>query len=182
MNKNIATTPSLSFKEALCKAWSNLTNLKGRSRRSEFWWFMLVFYIALQIVSGILSLFLPELASTVVQNILMGFAFAVTVRRLQDGGHSMLWVAISWVTSLALNVSLFASDEWTTFQATANPEDLIAVLTLPQVALLGTVTTITGLVTIVFCCMDGTPGPNKYGESPKYAVKQDPASEAIQTI
>lgn len=35
MNKNIATTPSLSFKEALCKAWSNLTNLKGRSRRSE---------------------------------------------------------------------------------------------------------------------------------------------------
>lgn len=64
MNKNIATTPSLSFKEALCKAWSNLTNFKGRSRRSEFWWFMLVFYIALQIVSGILSLFLPELAST----------------------------------------------------------------------------------------------------------------------
>lgn len=134
MNKNIATTPSLSFKEALCKAWSNLTNLKGRSRRSEFWWFMLVFYIALQIVSGILSLFLPELASTVVQSILMGFAFAVTVRRLQDGGHSMLWVAISWVANLALNVSLFASDEWTTFQATANPEDLIAVLTLPQVA------------------------------------------------
>ena len=112
----------------------------------------------------------------------MGFAFAVTVRRLQDGGHSMLWVAISWVANLALNVSLFASDEWTTFQATANPEDLIAVLTLPQVALLGTVTTITGLVTIVFCCMDGTPGPNKYGESPKYAVKQDSASEATQTI
>ena len=69
-----------------------------------------------------------------------------------------------------------------TFQATANPEDLIAVFTLPQVSLLGTVTTITGLVTIVFCCMDGTPGPNKYGESPKYAVKQDPASEATQII
>ena len=60
MNKNIATTPSLSFKEALCKAWSNLTNLKGRSRRSEFWWFMLVFYIALQIVSGILTCFSPN--------------------------------------------------------------------------------------------------------------------------
>ena len=182
MNKNIATTPSLSFKEALCKAWSNLTNLKGRSRRSEFWWFMLVFYIALQIVSAILGMFLPELTSTVIESVLMGFAFAVTVRRLQDGGHSMLWVAVSWVASLALNVSLFASDEWTTFQATANPEDMVAVFTLPQVVLLGTVTTITGLVTIVFCCMDGTPGPNKYGESPKYAVKQDPASEATQTI
>ena len=107
----------------------------------------------------------------------MGFAFAVTVRRLQDGGHSMLWVAISWVANLALNVSLFASDEWTTFQATANPEDLIAVLTLPQVALLGTVTTITGLVTIVFCPEDFTdeksfskyrPGHADYAGSIKY--------------
>ena len=97
MNKNIATTPSLSFKEALCKAWSNLTNLKGRSRRSEFWWFWLygVVILVLTIVASenkidFLSVLFGVLA---VGNIIPGIA--VRVRRLRDVGTSGWWI-LGW--------------------------------------------------------------------------------------
>ena len=126
MNTNVETTPSLSFKQAQCKAWTNLTNLNGRSRRSEFWWFFLVFYIAEEIISGIASCLLPLQTAGLIQSFLSCFAFAVTVRRLQDGAHSMWWVIISWISSITLNMYLLNSCDWETFQATENPEAIMA--------------------------------------------------------
>lgn len=160
--------PSLGFKDAVTTAWKNLTNFNGRSRRSEFWWYMLAFWISEEIIGGIMAHFLPGLASAIVQSLLWAFAFAVTARRLHDGGHSLLWVATSWVSSLALNICLLTSDGWTDFMATQNPQDLIAALSSPLFIILSLIATVSGLATLLFCCMDGTPGRNKYGDSPKY--------------
>lgn len=172
MNGNLIMKPSLGFKDAVTTALKNLANLKGRSRRSEFWWFMLVFWIAEEIIGGVMALILPSLASAIIQSLLWGFAFAVTARRLQDGGHSLVWVTVSWISSIALNVYLLTSEGWQEFIATQNPQDMIAALSSPILIALSIIATVAGFVTFIFCCMDGTPGTNKYGESPKYAMAE----------
>ena len=42
-------SPTLNFGEAIERAANNLLNINGRSRRSEFWWTMLVVAISFMI-------------------------------------------------------------------------------------------------------------------------------------
>ena len=44
---NVTAKPQLSFGEAIKLASGRVTDFKGRSRRSEYWWFMLAFLIGL---------------------------------------------------------------------------------------------------------------------------------------
>ena len=41
----IETTPTLGFSEAINAAASKIFQIKGRSRRSEFWWTHMIVYI-----------------------------------------------------------------------------------------------------------------------------------------
>lgn len=69
-------TPSLGFVEALNAATSKIFQMKGRSRRSEFWWTQL-----LVIISGILL-------TPIIGNILSLLTIPLKVRRLHDVGRS----------------------------------------------------------------------------------------------
>lgn len=48
---NVTAKPQLSFGEAIKFASGRVTDFKGRSRRSEYWWFMLAFLIGYFIIS-----------------------------------------------------------------------------------------------------------------------------------
>ena len=43
--KKVTAKPQLGFGEAVKVAMSRLTDIKGRSRRSEYWWTLLAFLI-----------------------------------------------------------------------------------------------------------------------------------------
>ncbi|KQR18411.1 MULTISPECIES: DUF805 domain-containing protein [Xanthomonas] len=115
-------------------------DFEGRSRRKEYWMFMLlqvIVLVVLGIMFGIAAAVMggengPGPLAWVVGAIMAIFvlalivpSIAVTVRRLHDQGKSGWFYLISFV---------------------------------PYVG---------GFVVLVFMCLDGTPGPNQYGESPK---------------
>jgi uncharacterized membrane protein YhaH (DUF805 family) len=115
-------------------------DFNGRSRRKEYWMFMLLQMIVLMVLGGIFGIAAaigggdngPGPLAWVVFAIIMIFGLAmivpgiaVTVRRLHDQGKSGWFYLISLV---------------------------------PYVG---------AIVLLVFMCMDGMPGSNEYGESPK---------------
>lgn len=65
-------SPMLNFGEAIERAANNLLNINGRSRRSEFWWTMLVVAI---------SFMIPCISSIVIL-----LTIPLTIRRLHDTG------------------------------------------------------------------------------------------------
>lgn len=79
----MSETPSVSFISAIKLFFSNYTNFKGRSRRSEYWWAILF----VNLVSFGLGAFLPE-AAGIWSLIILIPALAMLVRRLHDTGRS----------------------------------------------------------------------------------------------
>lgn len=165
----LTSKPSLGFTEAIRLACHRMTDFKGRSRRSEFWWFMLAFQICIMILQFILSLFLQAYPSEIITELLSFFALSATVRRLHDGGHSQWWVLVSWISSIAFLIYIYFSGIYEdTMSINANPSDQLRMFTDPISGILIAISVISSIITIVFCIMDGKPEPNKYGESPKY--------------
>ena len=159
--------PQLSFTEAVKSTWQNITNFKGRARRSELWWSFLVYVAVSAIGSSLLG-----------DNIMVSLAFsialyvwiaAVTVRRLQDNGHSAFWVIASILANLANSILMSTSGDLDLISAiNVTPSEIIDVVSKPVYLVLGAISTISNLMILIFCLQDSDPLPNKYGESPKY--------------
>lgn len=157
----------LSFKESLAWSFSNIS-FRGRSRRSEFWWFTL-FFICLSIAVSISQRCLEEFSTAFSEIIswvlVLGllvisyFQLAVTFRRLHDVGKSGWWAGILAILNLVANIVRIFIDE-----------EVGASLNIVYWA--------STLVVIVgFCSVDSQNGDNKYGESPKY----NPDFERVKT-
>ncbi|WP_304152751.1 DUF805 domain-containing protein [Hoylesella buccalis] len=85
--------PQPSFPEAVRKGCNRLFDFHGRTRRSDFWWFMLAFMVCNLILTNIWEAFLPPLAAVICNLAVLSLALAITVRRLQtvvpaNGGFS----------------------------------------------------------------------------------------------
>ncbi len=171
----VTATPTLGFVEALNASTKKIFQMKGRSRRSEFWWTQLLVFI--------LSIFLTP----IVGSILSLLTIPLKVRRLHDIGKSGWWLAIN----ILLNVFLFIVMCVTLFNffVSINSDDydyinlisfllqyiifgLIAwiygLIMLIFYCIFGLIAWIYGLIMLIFYCMDSKPGTNAYGPSPKY--------------
>ena len=165
--ENRQARPQLSFTEAVKSTWQNITNFRGRARRSELWWSFLVYAAVSAIGSSLLS-----------DNIMVSLTFsialyvwiaAVTVRRLQDNGHSAVWVIASILANLANSIIMSSSGDLDLISAiNVTPSEIIDVVSKPVYLVLGAISTISNLMILIFCLQDSDPQPNKYGESPKY--------------
>lgn len=95
MNNESIPSPMMSFGASVKTCFSKYATFKGRARRSEYWWFCLLNFIA-----GIVTVVLDYQMGTI--NIELGIGalsglyslivflpgLAVSVRRLHDTGHS----------------------------------------------------------------------------------------------
>ena len=99
-------TPMQSIQVAL----ANYANLKGRARRSEYWWFFLFVNVSLVILNTVAAILTDVL---IVLFVVFGLtlllpSIAVTARRLHDTNRNGLWMivglvpVIGWITLLAL--------------------------------------------------------------------------------
>ena len=152
-------------------------DFSGRSRRMEYWMWVL-FQVILYIVFMGLSMVVvggaaaadPENAMAVggAAAILMAVyvivwlallvpSFAVMVRRLHDTGRSGWWVvalvACYFLIFVAFGAGVASPDNF----GAAGGAALIATLLF----------FVLSIVLLVFMLLDGTPGPNKYGPDPK---------------
>lgn len=169
--ENIKTLPSLTLGESIKSVLGNLTNFRGRARRSELWWYLLAYSIVVMVLAFVLSTF-PVVLSVIVF-LLQLTTWSVTVRRLHDRGHSGWWVAASIIISLISNIYLIQSGYYEAM-STINPniEEATEVLRGPVFPTLGFLSFIVNITIFVFCVRDGKPEDNKYGPSPKYVPNE----------
>lgn len=144
-------------------AFERYFDFSGRSRRKEYWMFVLVNMLlgfGLMIGDALLGLFSVRLGLGVFGALYSVVAlipsWAVAVRRLHDTDHSGWWFLAPFAAGATGGVSA----------AIAIPmgaDALGMILVLPALlAMLALSITI-----FVFTIRDGTPGPNRYGPDPK---------------
>lgn len=169
--ENIKKLPSLTLGESIKSVLGNLTNFKGRARRSELWWYWLAYFIVMMVLAFVLGAF-PVVLS-VIAFLLQLTTWAVTVRRLHDRGHSGWWVAASIIIGLISNIYIMQSGYYEAM-STINPniEEATEVLRGPVFPALGFLSFIVNITIFVFCVRDGKPEDNKYGPSPKYVPNE----------
>lgn len=107
MNNELIPTPMMSFGESVKTCFQKYVTFKGRARRSEYWWFCLLNFIA-----GIVTVVLDYQMDTI--NIELGLGalsglytlivflpgLAVSVRRLHDTGHSGWYYLLTFIPIL----------------------------------------------------------------------------------
>lgn len=138
----------MSFMDAIKTCFSKYFDFSGRARRSEFWWFVLFFFVA-----GLI----PFVGLIVTLAGLIPY-FAVAVRRLHDTDRSGWWLLASGIPALIGGVIVFVG-----FGDGSNPNN--ALLAIGGLVYLASV--VLGIMMIVWLATDTMPGPNRYGPSPK---------------
>jgi len=143
-------------------------DFSGRAPRAEFWWFVLFAIIAFIVGSIIDSVLgLPKLLLVYGPvTLLIALAIflpnlAVQVRRLHDRNKSGFWLLafyLPYVLMIVMNPAMFRGQP-------TSPAD-INVGSAAITGLLGLVALVIGITLLVFYCMAGTPGENRFGPNP----------------
>ena len=101
--------PQVGFIDAIKLAFKNYVNFNGRSRRSEYWWFVL-FNIIIEIIIFILAklitpnlIFLLSIYSLII--FLPGLGLAI--RRLHDIGKSGWYIFIAFIPIVGIFILLY---------------------------------------------------------------------------
>lgn len=154
-------TPSMSPIESILSVFRN-PSYKGRSRRSEYWWFTILFLLFCELIGYIASQEnlskLIVVVMTVPVIVAVFYELSVTTRRLHDLNISGWWLII--VVGFQL-ISTFSDD----FEVFKYIQVLVKV------------------ILFVICMFDGSPNTNKYGISPKYSttdIEQESITEEIK--
>ena len=179
--------PQLGFVEAVKLASSRILDFKGRSRRSEFWWWILIVMIANWTLTSFVSdLLISSIIATIVMffglaataRLVMFFGLAATARRLQDADKSAWWVYISYALGIISNIYSATSPAIKNLMEDAtngsfDPDTVIKVwghnagelLFLSGVSILFA---IFALIVFIMCLKDSEPQTTEHGDSPKY--------------
>lgn len=168
--KQYTATPSLGFVEALDESTRKIFQFEGRSRRSEYWWTMVVVILVNLFFTPILG-FLFELAT-----------IPLKFRRLHDTGRSGWWCGFELILG-ALFCAFIIYDVLTcvvdvvdvayNVEQSIEPHNVeqaieLIVFVFMRYLLVMFVLFVYKIVVFVFTCMDSDVEENEYGKSPKY--------------
>lgn len=161
--------PQLGFGEALSLAFSRIGDMKGRSRRSEFWWTMLALFIA-WILLGIIVAFISSILSSILCVALFCAFTPLMCRRMHDVGKGnglvFAFMAVYVLSALCSIIAIATLPSFESMLLSGNIGGTSATFALLSTVLM-VVYIILGIICIVFWAQDSQ-GPNQYGPSPKY--------------
>lgn len=179
--ENIVKLPQMSFGESVKTVLSKLTDFKGRARRSELWWFWLLYAIVSIILSFLLSG--SYIIKSIVSILLLLSIWSVTVRRLHDRGHGGWWVAASIIINFLYSFYLSGAG-YIEALSTINPDPNMAIKMMsdPIVSISMLLMFIINICIFIFCVMDSSLEENKYGPSPKYIIDYGDKPEIKQQM
>ena len=144
LNNENVVFPRISFIKALELGYRRAPDFKGRSRRSEYWWWVL-FATTLNIISGVIPII-----GIFVTLLLIIPTISVTTRRLHDINLSGWWQAP--IQALSFIIILLPGSPL--------PSILSIIFSL---MILGCF-----VIFIYWTAKDGDKGPNDFGDSPKF--------------
>lgn len=165
-------------------------DFKGRARRSEFWLWSLALFVMYAVIEGVMFSAVPAATGSsdpaqAMANMmrfmpllnLLGLALflpnlAVQIRRLHDSNRTGWWVVLPigvFIAGLILFLATTAGKLAGMFKTPAASPDPAAIFSIVGSAMLfiWLPTMISGIVILVFFCLDGTAGPNRFGPDPK---------------
>lgn len=160
------------------KCIRNYVNFSGRARRTEFWYFilfsclLLIVAMALDVVCfntpyGVfyllvaLFLFLPQLA--------------VSARRLHDTGRTSKWLLWNYLALLVWAVAALVLSGLSVFAGGRDASAWFLIVLCGGCVLFF----IWEIVFLVWFCLPGTPGENRYGPDPKQPDQEKSAPESV---
>ena len=170
--------PPLGFTEALNEAVNKVVTFEGRSRRSEFWWAMLVLAAAVLVVAPLVGALVIPLAGVYltpfVGLVVSLVAVPLVFRRLHDTGRSGWWwgggaimQVVSWLV-LGVLAARAGDSIWYDHDYDPGLWMLAVVYVIMAVAVV-----VYHIVVLVFLCQDSEPEENDYGPSPKYPAEDN---------
>lgn len=142
-----AMSPIASIVSVLCNP-----SFKGRSRRSEFWWFSILAFILIEILrfttinyelSGTIAMVL-----TILLLITCFYELSITTRRLHD-----LNISGWWLIPVVVLGEIYSF--WDDYEIVKYLQNIIRI------------------IIAIICMFDGKPQVNKYGISPKYSTTDE---------
>lgn len=156
----------MGWKEALKSFGENFDNYKGRASRAEYWWFQLVWFIAMIfltifqifVIEDIFSLY--EFSAYLDQGLtyVVFFVFmSVSIRRMHDTGRSGIWYFMP-IISMVISLFIFWDDILDNFWM---------MFILPVIF---------SIVFLVFAILPGDKNQNQYGFNPLLREKQNSTS------
>ena len=160
------------------KCIRNYVNFSGRARRTEFWYFilfsclLLIVAMALDVVCfntpyGVfyllvaLFLFLPQLA--------------VSARRLHDTGRTSKWLLWNYLALLVWAVAALVLSGLSAFAGGRDASAWFLIVLCGGCVLFF----IWEIVFLVWFCLPGMPGENRYGPDPKQPDQEKSAPESV---
>ena len=158
----IETTSPLGFSEAINAAASKIFQIKGRSRRSEFWWTHMIVYITTVTLTPFVG------------SILSILTIPLKIRRLHDTGRSGWWWGVGALIKVFLFISLFYDAVMLAingYDVTEYETIFMNTLVLKYILIVMCIG-IYDIIFLILCCFDSEPTENKYGPSPKYIEKE----------
>ena len=100
------SSPSVGFMDAVKKAFAGYCDYASRSRRSEYWFFVLFDFLVIVVVSLIfgviftligISQVVPAIVAIVELVLFFGFMLPLSVRRLHDTGKSGWFILLGLI-------------------------------------------------------------------------------------
>ncbi len=125
-------------------------DFSGRSRRKEYWMFQLMQLVVIALLIAVIFAGMPRFDDT-------GNPGEPGMMVYVGGGLMALYVLASFVPALAVQVRRFHDQDKSGW-----------------FILLGFIPYAGGIIVLVFMCLDGTRGPNRFGDDPK-----DPSSADV---
>ena len=156
----------MGWKEATDSVFKNMNDYKGRASRAEYWWFQLVWMIAMVgvtifqiiVLESIFSLYeISALLDTGLGYAAFAIFMSVSVRRMHDTNRSGIWYFMPFIS---LFVGLFVFVAYLDF-------DFWVAAILPVIFT---------IVFIVFAILPGDKNQNQYGLNPLLRKKQNSTS------
>ena len=167
--------PQLGFVEAVKLASSRILDFKGRSRRSEFWWWIPIILILNWVLSSLTD---NLLVNGIISTIVMFFGLSATARRLQDADKSAWWVYISYALGIANAVMTGTSPAINklveeTSSGSFDPDAIMKIWggnagDMLLYTLISFLFGISALIVLILCLKDSEPQTTEFGDSPKY--------------
>lgn len=161
--EQIYSTPHLGLIEALNASTSKILQFTGRSRRSEYWWTMLIVFLVNLFLTPLVG-FLLDLATV-----------PLTFRRLHDIGKSGWWYGVLFIMKFLFFTIWFVDIIMIIYYSTNNVDffygNVNAVIDFFAKYLIWfVIISIYQFVLLIFMCFDGDKYENDYGISPKYKI------------